>query len=201
MSNTWLIVEASFPALDARNIIRTFVKPIIDHFENSIVTFHFFFEPHLLLRIESEEDFVIRQLRPYVEQKLGELKAVIKSVIIDGKYSEAPNYRDGWEVAKKMFEYGSRAAIKIAECEIQAITLGSDFNEGKFMHLLLNQFGHDRRQEAIIHLKVVGERLAIEYSNGNMKKVEERLPEICRQLRTQFFPQIDGLVKTAMTKS
>jgi len=54
--------------------------------------------------------------------------------------------------------------------------VGKEFNEGKFMHLLLNQWGHLTRQETRLHFSIVGERLAVLYSGGNISLVERKLP-------------------------
>jgi hypothetical protein len=49
MSSAWLIVTASFPNMQPGEAVRRLVKPVVDRFQASLETFHFFFEPHLLL--------------------------------------------------------------------------------------------------------------------------------------------------------
>ena len=200
MPDTWLIVKASFPNLEARSIIRNFVEPIVDKFQNSLSTFHFFFEPHLLLRIKAEDALIIQEIKPYIETTLKDLNATNPSASVDASYSEESDYGDGWEIAQEIFESGSRSAILKAESDVGNVKLGLQFNEGKFMHLLLNQWGHSIRQEALIHFKIVGERLAILYSGGNTNLVERTLPQILTQLQVTFFPQVDELVKRKMTQ-
>jgi len=200
MTDSWLIVEANFPNLSPRSIIRDFVNPVIDEFENSLSTFHFFFEPHLLLRIKADRNFISEHIKPYVDRKLADLHVSNPSVRIDDSYTEEPDYRDGWGVAQRIFEFGSRSAILGAESEEGRVQLGPQFNEGKFMHLLLNQWGYSRSQEAHLHLKVVGERLALIHSGSNIELVRTKLPQILRELENSFFPRIDDLVRRVMAQ-
>lgn len=195
MADSWLIVQADFPNIAPKNIIRDFVKPIIDKYENRLTTFHFFFEPYLLLRIKSEKDFISQDIKPHIVQKLSDLTAANTSMYIDDNYTEQPDYGDGWEVAQKMFEYGSRSAILRAESEVGNVCLGPQFNEGKFMHLLLNQWGYSIDREAHLHLNVVGERLGILYSRSRIDFLKTKLPEIFQKLQTTIFPKIDELVR------
>lgn len=195
MSNVWLIIEASFPNLRSRDIIRNFVKPVVDKFQESISTFHFFFEPHLLLRIRADKSMVTDEIIPFVNQKLTDLGVSNPSVDVNPNYSEQADYGEGWNVAQKLFEIGSLSAILKAESDSGNVALGPQFNEGKFMHLLLNQWGHSTDQEARIHLNVVGERLAVLYSGGNICFVEEKLPQIISQLQGIHFQQIDSMVQ------
>lgn len=200
MADSWLIVEANFPNLDPRSIIRDFVKPVIDKFESRTTTFHFFFEPHLLLRMKADKNFINQDIKPHIVQKLSKLNVVNPSVRIDDNYTEEPDYGDGWEVAQKIFELGSRSAILKAESDVGNVSLGPQFNEGKFMHLLLNQWGHSVNQEAQVHLNVVGERLAVLYSRHRIDLVERKLSQILTQLQNTFFPRIESLVIREMTK-
>ena len=48
MPDVWLIVEATFPNMQGRDIVRRFVRPIVGAFDGCFVTFHFFFEQFLL---------------------------------------------------------------------------------------------------------------------------------------------------------
>lgn len=201
MTDVWLITTASLPNLDRHSIIRSLVKPVIDNFQDNLSTFHFFFEPYILLRIKAEEDLITQQIQPYIERRLSELNATNPSVHIDPSYSEEPSYGEGWEIAQKMFEFGGRSAILKAESDIGNVQLGPEFNEGKFMHLLLNQWGYSTRQEALLHFKIVGERFAVIYSGTNIDLVRERLPQILSQLESRFFSQIEDSVRRTITES
>lgn len=101
-------------------------------------TFHFFFEPYLLLRIRADKDFIAQHIQPYVVQKISALKVVAPSIRIDDSYTEEPDYEDGWKVAHRIFELGSRSAVLKAESEVGNVRLEPQFNERKFVHLLLN---------------------------------------------------------------
>ena len=200
MPDSWLIIEATFPNPDARSIITQFVKPVIDRFGRNLSTFHFFFEPYLLLRIKADKNFIIQSIQPDVIQRLSALNAVGRSVRVDDSYTERPSYGDGWDVAQRIFELGSKSAILKAESDVGNVTLGPQFNEGKFIHLLLNQSGRSRNQEAHFHLKCVGERLAVEYCGSNIGLVRRKLPQIIADLQNNFFPRIDNLVMGIMAQ-
>jgi len=200
ITDSWLIVEANFPDLSPRSIIRDFVKPVIDECGNSLSTFHFFFEPHLLLRMKADKNSLVERIKPYADRKLADLHVSNPSVRIDDGYTEEPDYRDGWEIAKRMFEFGSKAAILKAESEGGHVQLGPQFNEGKFIHLLLNQWGHSRSQEAHFHLKTVGERLALIHSGSSVESAKTKLPQILRELENDFFPRIDDMVRRIMAQ-
>lgn len=141
MTDLWLIVQAEFPNVPTRKIIRDFVKPIIDKYDNKLTTFHFFFEPHLLLRIKADKELIDEDVKLHIARELSKSRAVNTSVRTDDTYTEEPDYGEGWGLAQKVFEYGSRSAILKAESDAGNVRLGVQFNEGKFMHLLLNQWG------------------------------------------------------------
>jgi hypothetical protein len=200
MSDTWLIVEASFPNLDKRDIILIFVKPIIEEFQNDIHTFHFFFEPYLLLRIKADENSTMEKIKPYVEEKLSKLNVTNQSVRMEPGYTEEPDYGEGWKIAQEIFELGSRSAILKAESDVGNVRLGSQFNEVKFMHLLLNEWGYSVDKEAHLHLKVVGERLAMVHLRFNIELVNQKLPRILKELEDTFFTKIDEVVSRIITE-
>lgn len=53
---------------------------------------------------------------------------------------------DGWQIAKKIFEYTSRAAVYIKEGKAKNL-----FRERKFIHCFLNQCGYDSLNESAFH--------------------------------------------------
>lgn len=67
---------------------------------------------------------------------------------IDTDYKdEIGNFgKDGWEIAKKLFEYTSRAAVHIKTGRAQNL-----FRETKFIHCFLNQCGYDSLKESAFH--------------------------------------------------
>ena len=197
MTDTWLIVEAGFPTLQSPDIMQKFVKPVIDHFDTSLTTFHFFFEPHLLLRLKADEQLVTEKLRPTLKRRLSDMNATIRSIGIDAQYTEEPDYGDGWKLAQKFFEYGSRSAIARGDT---GLTLGAQFNEFKFVHLLLNQWGYSIDKEALFHFKKVAERLAMHFSNGNLNLVKKKLSQIMTELEPTL-EQISVVVKRKLAES
>jgi len=69
-------------------------------------------------------------------------------VKIDAGYKdEIQKYgKEGWEIAKKLFECTSRAAVHIKTGRAQNL-----FREQKFIHCFLNQCGHDSLKESAFH--------------------------------------------------
>ena len=87
MTEVWLIVEAGFPDLQALEIVREFVRPIVDEFDDALVTFHYFFERKFLPRLKAGQNAITNRMKPYVDQKLSELKAVEPAVRVDAGYT------------------------------------------------------------------------------------------------------------------
>ena len=202
MTGTWLIVEASLPNLQShegrQETIRNFVKPVIDMFQSNLNTFHFFFEPKgLLLRLRSEERFVNDTLKPYIEERLAALNMPNRSVRVEAGYSEQQDYGQGWEVALKIFEIGSRSAI----LQTDRTQLGIQFNEGKFGHLLLNQWGYSIEEEAHFHFRALIERLVVIFSGADFEMVERKLPQVLKETQTTFLQQIVDAVRLNMKES
>ena len=200
MSSGWLIVEATFPSFKRREVIRRVVKPVVDKFQRQLETFHFFFEPHLLLRIKADERCLADGVKPYVEQILSSMNALSPSVHIDPHYTEEPDYGDGWDVATKIFELGSKSAILRAEADANNIRLGPQFNEGKLLHLVLNQWGYSVYQEATLHFRITVERLAMHFSRGNLDLLERKYPDIIKELQNGFWQEIVKVVSTKIAE-
>jgi hypothetical protein len=152
-----LIAEAMLPNLGSREgrreAIREFVKPIMDRFQPNLQTFHFFFEPNaLLLRLRADDRFVAETMRPYLEETLREMKMSTRSVQVEANYTEERDDGRGWELALKISETGSRSAILSSEAQIGNIMLDTQYNEGKFVPLFLNQFGYSIEEDAVLPL-------------------------------------------------
>jgi hypothetical protein len=201
MPDVWLIVEATFPNLQGRDIIRRFVKPIVDEFDGRFVTFHFFFERQFLLRMKAEERLHTESIMPFIERKLTELNATNRNVRLDRGYTEEHDYADGWVLAQRIFENGSRASILIAEAQAGNATAGPQFNEGKFVHLVLNQCGYTIEREASFHFDRLVERLEMLYSGFNLDTVNRKHHSICEEVWNSFGQPIKQLVGARITES
>lgn len=70
------------------------------------------------------------------------------NIKVDTKYSDELGAfgEDGWEIAKELFEYTSRAAVHIKTGKAQNL-----FREQKFIHCFLNQCGCDSLKESAFH--------------------------------------------------
>lgn len=124
-----------------------------------------------------------------------------QSVRVDPGYTEEQDYGQGWELALRIFELGSRSAILAAEGSAGATRLGSQFNEGKFVHLILNQWGYAIKQEVVFHFNSVVERLAVIFSAGNMEVVGRRVPQFLGEMQQIFLQQVADSVKRKMSES
>jgi hypothetical protein len=196
MPDVWLIAEADFPNLQSRDIVLRFVKPIVDEFDTRLTTFHFFFERQFLLRVKADENLHTESIIPFVNRKLTELNATGRNVRLDRGYTEERDYGNGWSLAQKIFENGSRAAMLMAEAEAGSATVGVQFNTGKFVHLLLNQSGHTIPNEASFHFERFIERLEVIYSNFNFDIVNRKHQGITQEVWNAFGERIQDIVKT-----
>lgn len=198
---TWLITQfyASFEKMDLA--ILEVVGPVTREFERDIETFHFFREPgHLLFRIlckdgkeETVKSSILTMAAPLrADGTLSEVKSWK-----DANYSEADSFgEDGWKVAQRFFELGSRLGMMRTEYSHDGKQLPWNFNEGKFVHLILNQWGYAVGQEADFHFKTSGERLALlrfKFDPGNTRKY---LPEILARMYSETFPKIIDIVNS-----
>jgi len=98
-------------------------------------------------------------------------------------------------LSQRIFEYGSKAAILIAETEAGNATAGPQFNEGKFVHLLLNQCGYGTEREAWFHFEELVARLEILYSGYNLDIVNQKHRRIFKELWDSFAQPIAELVR------
>lgn len=150
-----------------------FVKPIVDEFDSRFTAFHFFFERQrqFFLRMKADENLHTESIIPFANRKLDELNAANRNVRLDRGYTEEQDYSNGWILAQRMFENGSRAALLMAEAEAGIATVGTQFNKGKFVHLILNQCGDTIGKEASFHFDRFIERLEVHYSGLNLDTV------------------------------
>ena len=140
-----------------------FVKPLIEKFSNRIITFHHLFEPQLLVRVNADEA-VIGEMMPFIQQKLSEVKCRLIKQEMNPKYNERQDYGEGWDLALRVLELGSRAAILKFD---RPQALGRKFDQIYFSHLFLNAEGLSFLQEWAIHYNEALGRLALDISNGD----------------------------------
>jgi hypothetical protein len=96
------------------------------------------FKPGVNIQIDTLSGTIISsyEFKPGVNIKL-------KTVYRDetGAFGE-----DGWQIAKNLFEYTSRAAVHIKTGKAHNL-----FRETKFIHCFLNQCGYDSLKESAFH--------------------------------------------------
>jgi hypothetical protein len=180
-SESWVQTNLCFKKLDAtcfRRLLLEFVSPTIKELESGgiIKTFHFLFEPDpdFFLRIEPNSPNDLEKVKHVARKHLSAIRDLLATHAEEQEFTsysgEADDYgEDGWFVAKRVFEMGSRMAIGHFD---PAFRKGRKFEEGKMLHCFLNSigwsvFGLSRNgkvvtREAIFHLKqFIGRMLII----------------------------------------
>lgn len=187
----WVETRLWFTRFDQecyRRLLLTFIKPVIKELEKngSIETFHFFFEPYLSFRILPTTEEKIDDVETAVKNHLKEISDFIdlkraQEPFVD-YLGEANDYgEDGWLITKKFFECCSRMAIGRVNPEFKK---KKQFNEGKFVHCFLNQWGYNILREAFFHQggslerTVVWLSLQLESFDEKLKKIEERIAKL-----------------------
>jgi hypothetical protein len=179
----WVEARLRFSHLDGRlyeRLLLTALKPSIRTLEasGSLLSFHFLFEPeYSVFRIRAREeddlDHITRIIRSNLEQ-------VRDFVSIDQEEELFFEYRgesehfgdDGWQLAQKMFEMGTKLAIAVADPEFRK-SLG--FNAGKIVHCMMNpNFGSGER---IFYLEQFIGRIMVE---GRKNVVDETVENEAR---------------------
>lgn len=128
------------------------------------VTFHFFIEnctgidDCLELRAEHDivshayetelKELVEKQFEPLFFAEDGTKREIIPYIEYDTSYcGETYNFgEEGWQIAKKIFEYTCRAAVHIKIGRATKL-----FRETKFIHCFLNQCRYDSLKESAFH--------------------------------------------------
>jgi len=91
---------------------------------------------------------------------------------------------EGWLYAQRFLEIGSRIAllsrlVRYGKKPLSAGRLDSQFNEGKFVHLLLNQYGYSTTDEANFHSLGTIERTLRSFQIfSKLESVEKSLQEL-----------------------
>jgi hypothetical protein len=179
-SESWVQTNLWFKNLDAtcfRRLLLEFVSPTVKELESRgiIKTFHFLFEPdpHFFLRIEPNSPNDLEKVKHVVRKHLSAIRDLLVTHAEEQEFTsysgEAEDYGvDGWFVAKRVFEMGSKMAIAQID---SAFRKGRKFDEGKILHCFLNSIGHsvfgiiknDKfvTSEAMFHLKQFIARIMI----------------------------------------
>lgn len=180
MNESWVQTNLWFKKLDAtgfQRLLLEFVSPTIKELESQdiIKTFHFLFEPdpHFFLRIEPNSPNESERVKQVIKEYLSGIRDLLVAHPEEQEFTsypgEAGDYgEDGWLVARKVFEMGSRMAIGQLD---SAFRKGRKFEEGKILHCFLNSigcgvFGLSRNdkfvtREAIFHLRQFMGRMLI----------------------------------------
>lgn len=129
----WIETQLWFAKFDSRcykKLLLSFVKPTVKSIEGSIKTLHFLFEPglHFLFRIQPSTEDKSAKVKKLVKKHLKEISDFIaakpEQELFVNYFGEASDFgEDGWEIVKKVFEYGSRMAIA---------KLDPEFKKGSF---------------------------------------------------------------------
>jgi len=188
--NVLLFFGQQFYATDSasRNsrLILGFIKPVTDYFKvrDLLKSFHFFYEgDRLELRLELGDGVSRDEVKSIFRKYLAK---VID--LVDAAKSDIVNYQpevrddqfgvDGWEIAKKVFEYGSKLAIAVRDVEFRK---GKLLHEGKLIHCMLDSVGYDWRRERDFHIMEAIEREIVIMSHGRGMKPEDVNVEQAKQ--------------------
>ena len=177
--NIILVFSKKFYTLDResrhKRLILGIVKPLVDYFVSRRVlnSFHFFYEGNRLeIRLELSEDVhrndVNNLFRKYVDN-VADLIDADQSGIADYQPEVKEYGTDGWEIAKKMFEYGSRLAVGLVDSKFRK---GELLRESKLIHCMLVSLGYDAREEKKFHIMCAIEREIIIMSQERRVKPE-----------------------------
>ncbi len=209
MEKNWIKIGLSLCEIrnldkDEKEKLILVIMPIIEKLKKKRIlkTFHFFFEPFLDLRIQVKKEEQILEAKEIIlkiiDWKLQNEKVFV--VFKNGNFlpTNLPNFleyfgeeedfgKDGWAITKKFFEIGSRFALcKMDEKKDRKLSkrIGESnegrFEEGKFVHLILNQLGYSTLDEANFHLNRCLERLI---RISSKEKAIESLKESLEKIR------------------
>lgn len=127
--------------LQYQRLLLTVVKSTIDELESSqeLVSFHFLFEPeHELFRMRLSTPSSVERAKRMVRERIEQVKDfVVTDEGLFGEYSGESGHfgEDGWQLAQRMFEMGTRLAIALGDPEFSK---GVGFEPGKIIHCMMN---------------------------------------------------------------
>jgi len=144
-------------------LVRNFLEPMVQEFErnNILGSFHFFYQGiRLELRLELDERVSRDDLRDLVKAKLpsiADLVDIEKSNVEDFQpESKDDQYGiEGWEIAKRVFEYGSRLSFALDTPDFRR---GRLLHQGKLFHCMLNSLSYGPTEERDFYLTQAVER-------------------------------------------
>lgn len=198
--NARIFFSREFYTMDSTSrhskLILDFIKPVTDYFKfkDLLKSFHFFYEDYRLeLRLELGDgvsrDEVNSIFRKYLT-KVAELVDVAKSDIVNYQPEDRDDQFgvDGWEIAKKIFEYGSKLAIALRDVEVRK---GQLFHEGKLIHCMLNSLNYDWHRERDFHIIKAVERetiimsreLKVEPEDVNVEEAKQHIKDYIDKLK------------------
>jgi hypothetical protein len=174
MAEIWLATEVHLNSNEYQTdeyktkTILDFAKPTLSQIERqcTITTFHFFFEPFFLFRVEITDTAMRDKVKQIVEGNLKSIQNMIAKTVYNENYTgEQDDFgTEGWLYVKKLFESASRVSIlkhetfagikSTSDCQIQ-----KQFNDAKLIHCFLNAQGLSFFEEAAFHNKCNFERL------------------------------------------
>jgi len=192
----WIEVElklrSSFDYKCYERLLLDFIGPIIEELEenNELESFHFFFEPEmrLLLRIQLKESNLRDKVKDIVKKHLPTIgdftyQKTDEELFRDYEGESKDFGEDGWKIAKKVFECGSRMAIAKFNSKFRK---GKKFQEGKLLHCFLNSLGYSTfgpekgiTLEALFHLgQFIGRMLILSNKQMLDQEAEEKIRDI-----------------------
>jgi hypothetical protein len=121
----WVEARLRFSQLDGRlyeRLLLTVLKPTIRTLEESgsLISFHFLFEPeYSVFRIRVAEEAALSRTRGIVRSYLEQVRDFVlvnqEGELFHDYPGESGHFgEDGWQLAQKMFEMGTRLAIALA---------------------------------------------------------------------------------------
>ena len=143
----WVEARLWFSHLDGQlyqRLLLSLIKRTIDELDGSrdLTSFHFLFEPepHGLFRIRLSNEDAIGKAKQVVKSNLQQVRdfVIIKEDDkLFGDYrGESEHFgEDGWQLAQKMFEMGTRLAIARVDSEFGK---PRGFDIGKIVHCMMN---------------------------------------------------------------
>jgi hypothetical protein len=183
----WIKVELKL-IVKPPEMLRNYIKPTILELEkvSLIESFHFFFEGKygidLLLRLKLKEEAMRDRAKDIINKMLSE--ALVR--IGDDYRGEVEKFgKDGWKIAQKYFEIASRVSIS----KVDGSDIRKAFNEGHFVHYLLNPNGYDDAAEMLFHLHSFIGRLLIK---NNLQEINEDVKREAIELLDKILKDYEG---------
>jgi hypothetical protein len=149
----WAETRLWFSRLDGQlyqRLLLSVVKTSTQELETAgdLVSFHFLFEPdpHALFRIRLSSETGVEKAKQIVRRNIEQVRdfVVVKadqSLFGDYKGETEHFGEDGWQLAQKIFEMGTRMAIARADTEFKK---SKGFDVGKIVHCMMNpNFGQE----------------------------------------------------------